>query len=164
MGPYPLLLRPHCTRLYTLSHSYSVHLPNARFNYYIILFSGKLWNALLAFVFLPAFDFSNFNREVLRTLSSNLDSHFDYTLFRGWHLPWTFFSYSCLLPIIRLPSYIKENMYQLPPANIYVPTYLKIILKQDEAHKLYSIYIKNINNNNLPTTTAPNMQMIFKCV
>ena len=55
-SPFP---RPHCTRLSTSSHPYSVHLSNARVNQYlqsVIPYTGQLWNSLPMSVFPPAND------------------------------------------------------------------------------------------------------------
>ena len=69
--PYPLP-RPHCTRLSTSFHPYSVHLPNARVNQYLhsfIPYTGKLCNSFPLSVFPPAHDFNSFKRGVSRHLS-----------------------------------------------------------------------------------------------
>ena len=52
-----LVLRPRCTRLASSSHSYSIHLSNARVNHSqsFFPFSGKLWNSLPASLFPPAY-------------------------------------------------------------------------------------------------------------
>ena len=66
----PSFLQPHCTRLSTFSHPYSVHLSNARVNQYLhsfIAYSGKIWNTLL-WLFPPDYDLNSFKREVLRHL------------------------------------------------------------------------------------------------
>ena len=60
--PLPLL-QPHCTRLSTSSHPYSVHLPNARVNQHLhsfIPYTGKLWNFLPLSVFPPACALNSF--------------------------------------------------------------------------------------------------------
>ena len=50
-------------RLFTSSHPYSVHLPNARVNQYFhsfISYTGNLWNSLPVSVFPPAYDLNSF--------------------------------------------------------------------------------------------------------
>ena len=63
---------PHCTKLSTSSHPYSVHLPNATVNQYLhsfIPYTGKLWNSIPMSVFPPAYDLNSFKRGVSRHLS-----------------------------------------------------------------------------------------------
>ena len=59
----PPLPRPHCTRLSTSPHPYSVHFPNAIVNQYLhsfIPYTGKLWNSLPRSVFPPVCDLNSF--------------------------------------------------------------------------------------------------------
>jgi hypothetical protein len=67
----PPLPRPRRTRLSTLSHPYSIHLPNSRVNQHLhsfIPFTGKLWNSLSDSVFPPSYDLNSFKRGVSRHL------------------------------------------------------------------------------------------------
>ena len=69
--PYPRQ-RPRCTRRFTYSHPYSVHLPNARVNQYLhsfIPYIRKLWNSLPLTVFSPVYDLNSFKRGVSSHLS-----------------------------------------------------------------------------------------------
>ena len=61
--PLPLP-RPRCTRL-SISHPYSVHFSNAKFNQYFhsfIPYTGKLWNSLPLSVFPSSYDLNSFKR------------------------------------------------------------------------------------------------------
>ncbi len=72
----PLLLRPHCTRLASAAHPYSIQIPRARVNRYsqlFIPFTSKLWNSLPLSTFLSSYDLDSFTRGVSRHLSSDPD-------------------------------------------------------------------------------------------
>ena len=67
----PSFSQPHCTRLSTSFHSYSVHFCNARVNqylYFFIPYTGKLWKSLPLSVFLPDYNLKSFKRGVSRHL------------------------------------------------------------------------------------------------
>ena len=65
------LPRSHCIRLSTSSHTYAIHLSNARINQYLhffIPYIGKLWNSLTLSVFPPVYDLNSFKIGISRHL------------------------------------------------------------------------------------------------
>ena len=71
----PPLQRTRCTRIFTSSHPYSVHLPNVGVIQYLhsfIPYTVKLWNSLPLSVFSSAYDLNSFKKGVSGNLSNYL--------------------------------------------------------------------------------------------